>query len=227
MTDWRVLIVEDDEQVASIHRRIVAAHPGFQVTAVASSSEQALTLIRRGVPIDLVLLDIGLPGADGTRLLRVLRSQPGPEVIAVTAARDPKVVQTLLHLGVLDYLVKPFAVERLQEALLRFRDRKRTLGTAKESLGQGDIDTLYGQPERNLLPKGLQPGTLEAIRVALRGAGDQFLSAEQVAQRAAVARVTARRYLEYLATARQVQVEPYSDGPGRPRKMYRLVPVPG
>jgi response regulator of citrate/malate metabolism len=227
MTDWRVLIVEDDEQVASIHRRIVAGCPGFQVTAVASSSEEALTLIRRGIPIDLILLDIGLPGADGTRLLRALRTRSGPEVIAVTAARDPKVVQTLLHLGVLDYLVKPFAVERLMVALLRFRDRMGTLGTPNEALGQADIDTLCGPPERNLLPKGLQPNTLGAVRMALRGADGQFLSAEQVAREAALARVTARRYLEYLATVRQVQVELCSDRPGRPRKMYRLAPVPG
>ena len=227
MTDWRVLIVEDDKRVASIHRRIVAAHPGFRVTAIASSSEQALTLIRRGVPIDLILLDIGLPGADGTQLLRVLRAAPGPEVIAITAARDPKVVQALLHLGVLDYLVKPFDVERLQEALLRFRDRMSTLGTTNTALAQGEIDTLYAQRERSLLPKGLQPSTLEAIRVALRAASDQMMSAEQVAQRTEIARVTARRYLEYLVAVRQVQVEPCSNGPGRPRKMYRLTPSPG
>jgi response regulator of citrate/malate metabolism len=225
MTDWRVLIVEDDVLVSSIHQRIVAGHPGFRVTAVASSSEQALTLVRRGTPIDLVLLDIGLPGANGTQLLRALRARPGPEVIAVTAARDPTMVQTLLHLGVLDYLVKPFAVERLQEALVRFRERMRTLATANAALGQDDIDTLYAPPERHLLPKGLQADTLAAVRVALGGGSHEFLSAEQVAQRAGVARVTARRYLEYLATVRQVQVEQCRDRPGRPRKMYRLAQV--
>lgn len=217
-----MLIVEDDEKVASIHQRIVAAHPGFRVTAVASTSEQAHALIRRGVPIDLILLDITLPGADGTVLLRTLRASGGPEVIAITAARDPKVVQSLLHMGVLDYLVKPFAIERLQQALLRFRDRMRTLAPSASTLEQGQIDALYSHPERNLLPKGLQVETLAAIRVALEDAGAEFSSAEQLAQRAAVARVTARRYLEYLITVRQAEMELHNDGPGRPRKMYRL-----
>jgi response regulator of citrate/malate metabolism len=222
MRNWRVLIVEDDEKVASIHRRIVAGHPGFEVVAVASSSEQAHALFRRGVSIDLVLLDIGLPGADGGQLLRVLRAQDGPEVIAVTAARDQNVVQSLLHLGVVDYLVKPFAIERLQEALLRFRDRMQALAGCDGTLAQTQIDALYSRREHALLPKGLQPETLQAVRAALSEAGEEFSSAEEVAARASVARVTARRYLEYLITVRQVDMEPLSDRPGRPRKMYRL-----
>jgi two-component system response regulator DctR len=221
MADWQVLIVEDDQKVASIHRRIVDGQPGFQVSAIASSSEEAIALVRRGVPIDLILLDISLPGADGTTLLRTLRAKNKVEVIAITAAREPTVVQTLLHFGVLDYLVKPFAVERLQQALLRFRDRMRTL-TPPGDLDQGGIDALYSHKDRNLLPKGLQPETLEAVRLALREARAEFSSAEDQALRASIARVTARRYLEYLASAQQVDMHLLHDGPGRPRKMYRL-----
>jgi response regulator of citrate/malate metabolism len=221
VTDWRVMIVEDDEKVASIHRRIVDAQPGFSVRAIASSSEEAHAMICRGTPFDLILLDLSLPGADGTSLLRALQSRERPEVIVITAARDPKIVQSLLHLGVLDYLVKPFAVERLQQALLGFRDRMRTL-TPDGQLDQQGIDALYSHLERKLLPKGLRPDTLEAIRMALREANERFSSAEELAQTASVARVTARRYLEYLITAKQVEMHLDYNGPGRPRKMYRL-----
>jgi response regulator of citrate/malate metabolism len=223
--DWQVLIVEDDEKVASIHRRIVAAHPGFQAVAVAGSSEQAAALLRRGVPVDLVLLDIALPGADGTTLLRAMRTRGGPEVIAVTAARDPAVVEGLLQLGVIDYLIKPFAIERLQEALVRFRERKRTLSKTGGALGQQAIDALWSRPDANLLPKGLQVETLELVRTALTEAGEEYTSAEDIARRASVARVTARRYLEYLLTVCQVEMLPSIDGPGRPRKMYRRAQV--
>jgi two-component system, CitB family, response regulator DctR len=221
MADWQVLIVEDDQKVASIHRRIVNAQPGFQVSAIASSSEEAIAHFRRGVRFDLILLDISLPGADGTTLLRTLRANSSVEVIAITASREPKVVQTLLHFGVLDYLVKPFAVERLQQALLRFRDRMHAL-TPSGDLDQGGIDALYTHIDRKLLPKGLQPETLEAVRLALREAKAEFMSAEDLAQRASIARVTARRYLEYLISAQQVDMQLHHDGPGRPRKMYRL-----
>jgi response regulator of citrate/malate metabolism len=219
MGDRHVLIVEDDAKIASIHRRIVSAHPGFRVSAVAGTTDQAMAVIRRGVPIDLILLDLALPGADGISLLRALRVNGGPEVIAVTAARDPKVVRTLLQLGVIDYLVKPFTIERLQQALVRYRERMRTLSAQR--LEQNEIDRLCSRAEGSMLPKGLHPATLESVRGALRASGGEALTSEAVAKRASVARVTARRYLEYLIAVRQVEYESYSDGPGRPRKIYR------
>lgn len=224
MADWRVLVVDDDRLAASLHRRIVSSQPGFSVAAVAASGEEAHAVLRRGVPIDLILLDVELPGANGVKLLRALRAHGGPEAIAVTAAREPKVVQDLLRLGVVDYLVKPFAIERLQESLLRFRDRVRTLDR-HGALEQREIDLLYSSPARNLVPKGLKRDTLDAVRRALRGAGERFSSAEDVARDAAVARVTARRYLEYLVSSRQVEVNASHEGPGRPRKLYRLTAV--
>lgn len=215
------MIVEDDEKVGSIHRRIVNAQQGFSVQAITSSSEKAQELINRCERFDLILLDLTLPGADGTSLLRALPPEERPEVIVITAARDPKVVQALLHFGVLDYLVKPFAVERLQQALLGFGDRKRRLKPDGQ-LDQNGIDALYSHLERKMLPKGLVPETLEAIRVALRQAQEGFSSAEELALSASIARVTARRYLEYLITAKQVEMRLHYNGPGRPRKLYRL-----
>jgi two-component system, CitB family, response regulator DctR len=220
MRDWRVLIVEDDAMVASIHRRVVAAHPRFNVVAVASSAEQALGIARRGVAFDLVLLDLALPGADGAKLLRVLRNEQRPEVIVVTASRDRQVVQTLLHLGVMDYLVKPFTIERLQEALVRFKARMRAY--AGDRLDQEEIDSLCAPDERRMLPKGLRPSTLQTIRNVL-AESDDMLTAKEVADRTAVARVTARRYLEYLVTVRQADSQSEGDGPGRPPKRYRSV----
>jgi two-component system response regulator DctR len=225
MPDYQVLIVEDDAKVASIHRRFVSAHPGFRVSAVAGTSEQAMAVLRRGVPIDLILLDLALPGADGVSVLREVRRGGGPEVIAVTAARDPNVVRTLLQLGVLDYLVKPFTIERLQQALVHFRDRMRML--ASSDLDQSEIDRLCARAEGRMLPKGLHPATLEAVRGALRRSGGEALTSDEVAVRAAVARVTARRYLEYLIAVRQVEYETFSDGPGRPAKIYRWLQLDG
>jgi response regulator of citrate/malate metabolism len=225
MGDWRVLVVDDDPTTASIHLRIVASQPGFSVVAVASSGEEAMAVLKRGVPIDLILLDVELPGANGAMLLRALRVHGGPEVIAVTAVRDPKVVQNFIHLGVVDYLVKPFPIERLQVGLLRFRDRMRTLGS-RDALEQQEIDRLYSNPERNLLPRGLRQETLDAVRSTLRLGGERFSSAEDVAATAAVARVTARRYLEYLVSSRQAETDTLHDGPGRPRKLYRLTTLP-
>jgi response regulator of citrate/malate metabolism len=225
MPDWRVLIVDDDPIASAFHAQIVRSQPGFTFVAAATSSEETEAILRRGVAIDLILLDVELPGVSGITLMRRLRTRGGPEVIAITASRDPKVVQSLLQVGVVDYLVKPFAMERLQAGLLRFRDRTRTLAGRGE-LAQAQIDRLYPLPGRNLLPKGLKRDTLDAVRVALRDAGARFSTAEDVANEAALARVTARRYLEYLVSSQQAEMDAVPEGPGRPRKVYRLSPVP-
>ncbi|BEP14020.1 response regulator [Acidothermaceae bacterium B102] len=222
MADWRVLIVDGDTQGALMLRRIVCVQPGFVVVGIASTSEEAYAIVQRGVPIDLILLDSGLPKANGVTLLKALRKHGGPEVIAVTSAREPRVMQELLHLGVVDYLLKPFAVERLQEALLRFGDRMRAFNKRGE-LEQWQIDLLYSHPRRSSLPKNLQQETLDAVRLALRRAGEDFASAEEVARVSAMARVTARRYLEHLVNSQQAEVDVCHGGPGRPRKLYRLM----
>ena len=217
MPDCHVLIVEDDEIVARVCRRVIDDTSGFRVVSVAPTAEQALRVLRQGVVVDLVLLDIGLPGADGVSLLRTIRRQTGPEVIAVTAMRDQSMVRALLHLGVLDYLIKPFTFERLQQALMRYRKREGAL--ASESVNQADLDAFYGAADRFLLPRGLSHETLQAVRKAMRELAGPA-SANQVAKRAFVARVTARRYLEYLTTLKQVDCISEIDGPGRPRKTY-------
>lgn len=215
----RVLIVEDDPTIAFVHRRVVSSHPGFGVVAETSSAEQALRLLRSGTRVDLVLLDLGLPGADGIKLLRHLRSSGGPDVIAVTARRDSKTVGALLRLGVVDYLVKPFTPERLREAFERFRERARSL--AHDELHQAEIDSCIHDSRHRLLPRGIRPDTLEAVRDAIAAVAEP-VTADEVAESAGVARVTARRYLEFLVTVKQVLIEPdYSSRPGRPHKMYR------
>lgn len=218
MADVNVLVVEDDEVIARVYRRVIDETPGFRVTSVAPTAEHAIRTLRQGVPVELVLLDIGLPGADGVTLLRAIRQSHGPEVIAVTAMREKAVVRSLLHLGVLDYLIKPFTFERLQHALARYRNRAHAL--ARESVSQTDLDAFYSAADRFLLPRGLSHETLQAVRTAIREAPGPA-SANEVAKRAFVARVTARRYLEYLTTLRQVDCISEVDGPGRPRKTYR------
>jgi two-component system response regulator DctR len=125
-----------------------------------------------------------------------------------------------MHLGVIDYLVKPFAPERLRQALNAFALRSRTL--TRRLLAQDDVDLVQasGAARLHRLPKGLKRSTLTAVRSALDGS-DTALSADEVGREAGVARVTARRYLEYLDVIGAARVERECHGPGRPRNRYR------
>lgn len=228
MPEWRVLIVEDDRHVALVHERTVERMPMFEVVGTAESAEQALAMLPTCRP-DLILLDLSLPGADGLSLARMLRSRAQPvEVIVVTAARNGEVVRAMVHLGVVDYLVKPFSADRLRQALGFFLRRMAALAPEGGQLGQGEVDVLCASGRRTgrWLPKGLLAEKLEqVVRHVDRAA--EGVSAEQVGAAVGMARVTARRYLEYLLTNGEVAMELSSDGPGRPRRLYRPLRIPG
>jgi response regulator of citrate/malate metabolism len=223
---WRTLIVEDDPVVADVQRRLVDRSAGFATVGIAPTTADARRLLALKRP-QLVLLDLGLPDGDGLELLRAMRRADRPvEVVAITAARDRATVRDCMHLGVVDYLVKPFAPERLQEALVRFRDRMVTLRATE--LDQDGIDAVAGtRGVPDLLPRDLSGETLDEVRRLLRALpAEEALAAGDVAAALGLHRVTARRYLEYLVTLQEADAEALAVGPGRPRKTYRLRVVP-
>jgi two-component system response regulator DctR len=171
----------------------------------------------------LVLLDIGLPGQSGLILLRRLRADAAPvEAVVVTAATATATVHAAVQLGAVDYLVKPFDEERLRKSLRLFERRMAMLGGAQ--LTQGQVDELCSNGPNALrwLPRTLSRSRLDEIRAVLdRDA--RHVTAEEVAAETGVARVTARRYLEYLVTIGQATMEPLVTGPGRPRHVYASI----
>lgn len=219
MDDWRVLVVEDDAVVARLHCRFIARVPGFTPIGVAATAAQAERMVATLHP-DLMLLDLGLPGASGVSLLRTLRGRgDATEVIAVTAATTTRTVHATVQLGVVDYVVKPFDQDRLRKALGLFQNRMAMMATT--TLAQEEVDRIYsdGPNAHRWLPRDLAHDRLADVRRLLE-ASDGPLSAVEVAAGVGIARVTARRYLEYLVTIGQAQLDLRSDGPGRPRKLY-------
>jgi two-component system response regulator MprA len=111
----RVLVVEDDEDIAQALQRSLRME-GYEVRTVADG-ESALDQGRSFAP-DLVILDLGLPKLDGLEVARALRTEDDVPILILTArdALDSRVEG--LDAGADDYLVKPF--ER-QELLARMR----------------------------------------------------------------------------------------------------------
>jgi len=219
VSGWRVLIVEDDPTVSYVHRELIKRSGRFRVVDIVDSGELALASLKRSQP-ELVILDLQLAGMNGLRLLRTLRGLDHPaEVIAVTASASPDVVRRVVQLGVIDYLVKPFEPERLEQALGLFLRRMAALKHGRFEQTQIDAYTSSGRAAPRWLPKGLAVGPLREVRGTL--SDGLATSAEEIAGRLEISRVTARRYLEYLVTVGEARVELHSAGPGRPRKLYR------
>src|ERR1700733_2953141 len=116
----RVLIVEDQKKLLQSLKRGLEEE-GYDV-ATAMSGEEGYYLATTGAP-DAIVLDLMLPGRDGLKVLRVLRSQGFTRPVLILTARDAVEDRVAgLDYGADDYLVKPFAfaelVARLR-ALLR------------------------------------------------------------------------------------------------------------
>lgn len=209
-----------------MHSRLVDALPGFRTVGTAANGEEALAAVAEMNP-ELAIVDLSMPGHDGVSFIRGLRRDGhATEVIVVTAVRDAKIVREVMHLGVVDYLVKPFAPERLQQSLGAFQSRVRTL--RRPLLTQDEVDRVQasGAARMARLPKGLKRSTLIAVRRTLDGGG-RGLTATEVGEMVGVARVTARRYLEYLEVIGAVELERECNGPGRPRNRYHYPPAKG
>ncbi|CAN2536280.1 Transcriptional+regulatory+protein+OmpR [Methylocapsa aurea] len=110
-----ILIVEDDLDIRDLLTSFLE-EKGF-VTSACASAEKAKPILSRG-DVDLVLLDVMLPGVDGFELCRSLRSTDGPRIIMLTALNEAVDKVVGLELGADDYVSKPFD---LRELLARIR----------------------------------------------------------------------------------------------------------
>jgi response regulator of citrate/malate metabolism len=219
----RTLIVEDDFRVAAIHRGFMERLPSFAVVGVAHTAAEALTQAERESP-DLVLLDIYLPDRSGLEVLRELHStgRPPVDVIAITAANDVETLRSALQGGVVHYLVKPFQFNAFREKLESYAALRSRLGQIRQ-VDQDEIDDVLATLRASsspVLPKGLSPATFALVARTLREIADD-LSAEEVADRTGVSRVTSRRYLDRLARTGLVQVTMRYGKAGRPEHRYR------
>jgi len=220
---YEVLIVEDDPMVAMINRQYVSQNPHFHVAAVCGDGASALEYLLNNA-VHLVILDVYMPRDDGLALLRKLRAHQLPvSVIMVTAANDTATIEEALRLGIVDYLVKPFAGERFQQALDKFLGRQEAFQELS-ALDQQHIDRLIGSADRapEQLPKGIQSQTLEMICAALEEEHTFELTAEEIADRIGLSRVTVRRYMNYLLDSGMLLGRMNYETGGRPCMLYRL-----
>lgn len=121
-----IAIVEDDPEIRGLVGALLIGE-GFEVTACGEASDLDRVLARRRV--DLVVLDLMLPGEDGLSICRRLQTAPGaPPVLMVTARGDDVDRIVGLEIGADDYLAKPFnpreLTARVRAILRRTRDRR-------------------------------------------------------------------------------------------------------
>lgn len=118
-TGASVLIVDDDGETRRLLTRFLKGH-GYDVTAVPDGRAMYDTLTAQ--PVDLIVLDLMLPGADGLELCRTIRASSTVPIIMLTAKREDTDRIVGLEMGADDYVAKPFNPRELlarMKAVLR------------------------------------------------------------------------------------------------------------
>ncbi|MET3719831.1 MULTISPECIES: response regulator [unclassified Arthrobacter] len=232
MRDIRVLVVEDEPVASAAHAAYVGRLPGFSLAGTAPDGQSALRLLTElaaaGEPVELVLLDMNLPDLHGLDIARRMRAAGIlADIIAITAVREVAIVRSAVAIGVVQYLIKPFTYATFADKLASYRLFRQQLaapesGAGRTGASQSEVDQAFASlraPSELPLPKGLSGSTLDAVNEYLsQHAG--AVSASEVMTVLGMSRVTARRYLEYLADAGTVTRAPRYGTPGRPENEY-------
>lgn len=217
-----VMIVEDDPMVLEVNKGFLEKMEGFHLQSCFENGQAAVDQAFEAPP-DLILLDMFLPDISGLAVLQEIREHNVPaDVILITAARDAKTIQKVFRLGAVDYLVKPFRFKRFQQALEKYK--KMWLKMEKyQSLRQEDIDEWNKMINEmtELPPKGISEITLKQIYMALLDEQNP-VTAEELAEKMGMARVTVRRYLEHLEKQERITVQIEYGKVGRPSHNYSV-----
>lgn len=225
----RVLVVEDDPLIIEAHREFLGRIGGFDIVASVSTAQEALraatTAAGSGAAVDLVLLDLGLPDADGVDLASALSGiRPVPDIIAITARRDLATVRSAMSHGVLLYLLKPFTFAAFAEKIRQYLGYRDALIAGEDAVSQRDVDRALAElrttDTRRTAKKGAAPETEDAVGRAVRDS-EGGLTASEVAGVLGSSRVTAWRYLERLADDGTVERVTEYGNTGRPQVRYR------
>lgn len=219
----KVMIVDDDPMVAEFNRRYVEAVDGFKVEVGVHSANEALKILEK-VHIDLILLDVFMPGMNGLELLMKLRQVgKGVDVIVITAACDGNHIKKALQFGAVDYIIKPFAFDRLKTALLAYKGLANLMED-QERLSQVELDQclLYKDPPAAIeLPKGVDKNTLAITWEKIKSLGEDLFSTEEMAKYIGMSRVSMRKYLEFLRKIGVLKLELIYGTVGRPVYKYQ------
>ena len=130
----KILLVDDEPGMLRYIRTLLEVEDHHVQTA--STGEEALDLVQKGLRPDLVLMDLLMPGIDGLETLESLRKlQPGVKVVMLSCVNDTKKVVQAIHLGATDYITKPFEKAELDKVI------DQCLGTNQQNY-TGEVEEL-------------------------------------------------------------------------------------
>lgn len=210
----RAVIVDDEELARAFLRELLRGHPEIDVAAECPNGFEAVKACAEHAP-DLLFLDVQMPKLDGFEVLELI--EPGPAVIFTTAYDQYAMRAFDAH--AVDYLLKPFGVERFERALERAKER---LGERKLPVEVAEARPAAERPQRIVVKDGTKIHVIPLEKldyveaqddyVALHSGGKSYLKQQPIA--ALEAALDPARFVRIHRSAivnleRVARIEPY------------------
>lgn len=226
----KTMIVEDDPMVREINSKFLNKVKGFSLQKAAANLTEAMEFISVN-EIDLILLDVFLPNENGIDFLKWLRkNEISSDVILITADKSVDRIKEAFRYGVVDYLIKPFTFERFSESLGIFKERINSY-RSNETIEQGELDKLilnnkHGELSHeqldNNLEKGLNKYTYNSIANEINNTKAEYVTTEELSEKLGMAKVTVRKYLDYMGKQGKLEKIIEYGKIGRPLYKYKI-----
>jgi len=218
----RVLIVDDDPMVRNINAEFLKKIDSSFAISQAENIDEAKECIR-SYQIGLVLLDVYLGEESGPDLLKWIREEGlDIDVVLITADNSSKTIEAVLRFGAVDYLIKPYEYNRFKQAVVSVISRREIKHNTHVSQKKLD-DIINPKSNKDVFPeKGVNQVTYKLVEEVVKNSKEP-LTAQEIAHKVQLARVTVRRYLEYMLDE-DLLTETYNYGRvGRPQKTYQWI----
>jgi two-component system KDP operon response regulator KdpE len=206
MASTKILVVDDEPQIHRFLKPSLAV-AGYDVSS-ALTAAQALKTFRQG-GADLVVLDLGLPDADGKEVIRKIRETSQVPIVVLSARdREEEKVQAL-DLGADDYVNKPFGIGEL---MARIRTAlRRNAATAGEvavfQSGEVVVDTLAHRVTLKGVPVKLTPKEFDLLQLLVRHSGRVLTHRQILAEIWGPAHVDDAQYLRVFVRKLRQKLE--------------------
>lgn len=226
----KTMIVEDDPMVRQINSKFLNRVEGFSLKKDVANLTEAKEFLSKN-NVDLILLDVFLPNENGIDFLKWLRkNEISSDVILITADKSIERIKEAFRYGVIDYLIKPFTFERFKESLDILKGRLSSFKNY-ETIEQDALDKLIlnskntelnVQELKDNIEKGFNKYTYKSIVEELYNIEEEYFTTEELSEKLGIAKVTVRKYLDYMSKQGQVDKIIEYGKVGRPLYKYRV-----
>ena len=190
----RLLVVEDQPEILRHQLKLLRAFPDLVLCGTARDGAEALRLLDGAAP-DVVLLDLGLPGASGIEVTAQIKARrPATEILIFTVFDDEDKVLDAIRAGASGYLLKGTPADRIVEAIREVRAGGSVIQPqlARRLLRRFQPPPAEGPPP-DPSQRTLSPREHEILNLIARG-----LSNADVARALSLSRATVRTHLEHI-----------------------------